>query len=233
MRLKKSIPLILMLFCMPLFAQVQLFEQDASGIVPKVGLDWNSKISSLTAGFEYTIEGRTTLGFTYTHPLKDTLAFDPNLKATGYEPYAIFEFVEPSSANTFSFATKLGFSYYDAPHINATDLNSFSRYLIHGGPMFGFRILAAETFAFIPTVAYDLSIGKSRTNNLNPPSGNPIFNKSDLVWHDFVGACPMLLKLNEFNGLVFEPRLDLKIGKGLSTNDFINASASFGYVLTF
>ncbi len=234
MNLKKSVPSFLILMAAPLFAQVQLFEQDMSGIVPKIGFEWNSQISHITGTFEYNIEGRTTLGCTYLKPMKDTLTFDNTLKGFGVDPYVVFEFVEPSLVNTFSFAVKAGFSYAGAT-APENNLHTFSRYLIHGGPQFAFRFLTSETFALIPTVGYDLGIGKSKSEYTIDSAGVKVgrFPKKDLVWHTITGSVPMNYKISEFNGLVFEPVLNLKIGEGLKPTDFINVAINFGYVRYF
>ena len=104
---------------LPVLSQVQLFEAEVSGLVPYVGFKWNSGITEMVGGLEYTIDGRTTLGFDYSKPLKDTLSFDPQLKEYSINPYGIFEFIEPDNLKTFSFAMTRSDWY--ASMINAFD----------------------------------------------------------------------------------------------------------------
>ena len=73
-------------------------------------------------GLEYTIDGRTTFGFDYSKPLKDTLTFDDKLKAYTINPYAIFEFIEPDNLKTFSFALRADFI-----HENTTKNEAYRR----------------------------------------------------------------------------------------------------------
>src|SRR5690606_32132881 len=107
MTLKRIIPLAMMLSAaMPSVSQVQLFEAEVSGIVPYAGFKWNSGITEILVGAEYTIDGRISLGFNYSKPLSDTLNFDPELRAYSINPYGIFEFIEPDNLKTFSFAIR-------------------------------------------------------------------------------------------------------------------------------
>ncbi|HKP97414.1 MAG TPA: hypothetical protein VJ385_16840, partial [Fibrobacteria bacterium] len=121
MTFKRIIPLAMVLStALPVLSQVQLFEAEISGLVPYFGFNWNSGISEITGGAEYTIDGRTTLGFNYSKPLKDTLSFDPELKAYEINPYGIFEFIEPDNLKTFSFAIRADFIHEDSKKSNAT-----------------------------------------------------------------------------------------------------------------
>src|SRR5687767_5038114 len=115
MMLKRIIPLALALTtALPVYSQVQLFEAEVSGIIPYVSGKWNPGIQEYVVGLEYNIDGRTTLGFSYSRPIKDTLSFDPALKAYTINPYAIFEFIEPDNLKTFSFAIRTDLISEDA-----------------------------------------------------------------------------------------------------------------------
>src|SRR5262245_45026313 len=108
-RLKSALSLGLLLAAGPIHSQVQLFEQEMSGLSPYFGARWNQGIQEYLAGLEYNIDGRTVLGFEFYKPLKDTLTFDPLVKAYVLNPYAEFEFIEPGSMNNFSFALRADF----------------------------------------------------------------------------------------------------------------------------
>ncbi len=239
MTLKRFLPLALALAtAVPSFSQVQLFEAEVSGVVPYVGYKWNQSISEYLVGGEYTIDGRTTLGFNYARPIKDTLTFDPELKTYSINPYGIFEFIEPDNLKTFSFAIRADLIHEDSWKNNASKddslkLNNFSRTAIGGGPVFALRIFSSDKLVMIPTAAYEFFYTTYRRTKLVQGGVQGVFDDGTYIWHDFVGSCPFHFILNEFDGLTFEPKITLKLGEGRTTNDLLNVSASFGYVRSF
>lgn len=226
-----------LLFGMPVHAQVTLFESDVSGIVPHVGVKWNQGIQEYLGGLEYTIDGRTTLGFDASKPVKDTLTFDANLKAFSLNPYAIFEFVEPDNLKTFSFAMRADFIHESTTKSKSTlvpadTLNSFSRTAWGGGPIFALRIFSSESLIIIPSAAYEFFYVTYHRDLLSSPT-NGDFKQGDYLWHDVTGSCAFRYAFNEFNGISFEPKVVFKLGNGRAAKDLVNVAANFGYVLSF
>ncbi len=238
MTLKRIIPLAILLFtALPVLSQVQLFEAEVSGIVPYAAYKWNSGVSEWVTGLEYNIDGRTTLGFSYGQPLKDTLTFDPDLKSYTINPYGIFEFIEPDNLKTFSFAIRADFIQEDT-RAKADDTppqlkyNSFSRTQIGGGPEFALRLFSSDKLVMIPMAGYEFFYVTYQRNVLNTTTtGN--FPKGTFLWHDVVGSCAFHFILNEFNGLTVEPKVTAKFGEGRASSDMLNVSASLGYVRAF
>ena len=241
MVLKRILPLATALVAAStVFSQVQLFESEVSGIVPHVGLTWNSGIQQYLAGLEYTIDGRTTLGFEYSAPLKDTLSFDKDLKSYTVHPYGEFEFIEPDNLKTFSFAIRVDFIHegtLDKPSSTPISqrYNSFSRTEIGGGPVFALRIFSSERLAFIPAAGYEFYYVTFRKDFLDPATnGNSgTFKDGTNIWHEINGSCAVHFILNEFNGITFEPKVVARFGDGLKSGDMLNVAASLGYVLAF
>jgi hypothetical protein len=233
MNWKRIAPLALsLLVTVPAFSQVQLFEADVSGIVPFVGVKWNKGITEAMAGLEYTIDGRTTLGFSVAKPAKDTL-YDKKLKALTINPYMLFEFVEPDNLKSFSFAIRADLIHEltmrDTVAGDTGNLNNFTRTQWGGGPIFALRIFSSESLVIIPSASYEIFYVTYHRDNL--PSE---FKEENFLWHDVTGACAFNFKINEFNGVVFEPKFIAKIGEGRSTtNDLINVNVSLGYVKSF
>ena len=238
MTFKRILPLALALStAMPVLSQVQLFEAEVSGIVPYAGVKWNSGITEWTTGIEYNIDGRTTLGFGYSQPLKDTLTFDPDLKSYTINPYGIFEFIEPDNLKTFSFAIRADFIQEDTrakPSGTADELkyNSFSRTQMGGGPQFALRLFSSDKLVMVPMAGYEFFYVEYQRNFLNS-STIGTFPKGTYLWHDVVGSCAFHILLNEFNGLTVEPRVTAKFGEGRASGDMLNVSATFGYVRAF
>ncbi|MEO7424630.1 MAG: hypothetical protein ABI036_05540 [Fibrobacteria bacterium] len=239
MSFKRIIPLALVLStALPALSQVQLFESEVSGLVPYLGYKWNSGISEITGGLEYTIDGRTTLGFNYSMPLKDTLSFDSELKAYELNPYGIFEFIEPDNLKTFSFAIRFDLIHEGTQKDNPTPsdpdkLNSFSRTQLGGGPIFALRIFNSDKLVMIPAAAYEFFYVTYDRTNLQGNGTSGSFPKGDYLWHDVIGSCAFHFIFNEFNGLSFEPKVTAKFGKGRASDDLLNISANLGYVLSF
>ncbi len=240
MVLKRIIPLAFALASSPVLSQVQLFEAEVSGIVPHAGLTWNSGISQYLAGIEYTIDGRTSLGFEYAAPLKDTLSFDKDLKAYTIHPYGIFEFIEPDNLKTFSFAIRVDFIHEDTKAKpentpEAKKYNGFSRTQMGGGPIFAMRIFSSEKLSFIPAAGYEFLYVTFKKEFLDEASGgkNGIFKDGNNLWHDLSGSCAIHYRINEFNGISFEPKIIAKLGSGLKSSDMLNVNATVGYVLAF
>ncbi len=236
MTLKRLIPFTFALAlgaAIPSFSQVQLFETEVSGIVPYASVKWNQGITEWLAGLEYTIDGRTTLGFSYSKPLKDTISFDPGLKAYTVNPYAIFEFIEPGNLKNFSFAIRTDFIHEDASKNDTTlsGFNSFSRNQIGGGPIFALRLFNSDKLAMIPTVGYEFFYVTTQTNNLLAAKEG--FKDKVTLWHDLVGSCPFHFVLDEYNGITVEPKVTVKIGEGHSSKDLLNIALSAGYVRNF
>jgi hypothetical protein len=237
MVLKRILPLAIAMATSPAFSQAQLFEAEVSGIVPHAGITWNSGITQYFAGLEYTIDGRTSLGFDYGAPLSDTLSFDPDLKAFTIHPYGVFEFIEPDNLKTFSFAMRVDFIHEDTKakpdNTPATQrFNSFSRTLLGGGPIFALRIFSSERLALIPSAGYEFFyVNYSKSHLLSNTSGKP--EEGTHLWHDAYGTCAVHFILNEFNGLTFEPKVAARFGDGLKSSDMLNVTANIGYVLAF
>lgn len=238
MNWKRLAPLALnLLIALPGHSQVQLFEAEVSGIVPTVGVKWNKGITEMMAGFEYTIDGRTTLGLSGSKPLSDTLSFDKKLKEFTVNPYIVFEFVEPDNLKNFSFAVRADLiqenSFRDTVAGDAGNYNTFRRSAYGGGPIFALRIFASERMVIVPSASYELFYVSFHRDNLYAPAPDQ-FKEDTFLWHDVSGACAFNYKFNEFNGIVFEPKLIAKIGDGRSAvNDLINVNVSLGYVRSF
>ncbi|MDB5102462.1 MAG: hypothetical protein JWP91_151 [Fibrobacteres bacterium] len=237
MTFKRIIPLAMVLTALPVLSQVQLFESEVSGIVPFAGVKWNSGITEWEAGLEYNIDGRTSLGFSYAQPLKDTLSFDPDLKSYTINPYGLFEFIEPDNLKTFSFAIRADFIQEDTrAKASGTPefmkYNSFSRTQIGGGPQFALRLFSSDKMVIIPTAGYEFFYVTYNRNLLNSNQGGE-FKEGTYLWHDVIGSCAFHFLLNEFNGLTLEPRVTAKFGEGRASGDMLNVSTSFGYVKAF
>lgn len=237
MILKRAYPFILgLLIGLPLSAQVQLFEAEMSGIVPHVGGKWNQGIQEWNAGLEYTIDGRTTFGFDYSKPLKDTLAFDNTLKAYTINPYAIFEFIEPDNLKTFSFALRADFIHENTTKNESTlddslMLNNFRRTSLGGGPIFSLRIFSSEKLSMVPSAAYEFFYVTLQRNKLVKLNGE--FEEETAIWHDASGALAFHYHFTEFSGLLFEPKVTVQIGAGRSSKDLVNVSSRLGFVQGF
>lgn len=237
MNLKFVYPLALsLLIGLPLHAQVQLFEADMSGIVPHVGGKWNQAIQEWNVGLEYTIDGRTTFGFDYSKPLKDTLAFDPNLKAYTINPYALFEFIEPDNLKTFSFAIRADFIHENTTKeatttADSAKLNNFRRTSLGGGPVFALRIFSSEKLVLVPSAGYEFFYVTFQRNELRSLNGD--FQEDNVIWHDVVGALALHYHFSEFTGLILEPKVTVQIGDGRSSKDLVNVSTRFGLVRGF
>jgi hypothetical protein len=237
MTLKRIIPIALALTtALPVFSQVQLFEAEVSGIIPYVAGKWNQGIQEYVVGLEYNIDGRTSLGVSYAKPLKDTLTFDPALKAYTVNPYAVFEFIEPDNLKTFSFAIRADFINEDSnkPKTNdGTNLNSFSRTSIGGGPIFALRIFSSDKLVMIPTAAYEFFYVTYKRDDLSVAGTTGKFPEGTNLWHDLTGSCPFHFILNEFNGISLEPKVTVKFGPGHAAKDLLNVSATVGYIRAF
>ncbi len=236
MVLKRILPLAIAMATSPVFSQAQLFEAEVSGIVPHAGITWNSGITQYLAGFEYTIDGRTSLGFEYAAPLSDTLTFDPELKSFTIHPYGMFEFIEPDNLKTFSFAMRVDFIQEDTRAKSGSDtvgsFSSFSRTWLGGGPIFALRIFSSERLALIPTAGYEFFyVTYSKNKLITKTTG--IHDDGNNLWHDVYGSCALHFILNEFNGLSFEPKVTARFGDGLKSTDLLNVSATIGYVRAF
>jgi hypothetical protein len=237
MVLKRILPLAIAMATSPVFSQVQLFEAEVSGIVPHAGVLWNSGITQYLAGAEYTIDGRTTLGFEYAAPLSDTLTFDKDLKSYTVHPYGEFEFIEPDNLKTFSFALRVDFIHEDtrAGSDSTKKYDSYTRTWMGGGPVFALRIFSSERLALIPAAGYEFYYVTFQKNYLDPATkGNSgLFDKGNHLWHDLTGSCAVHFLINEFNGLSFEPKVIARFGDGLKSSDMLNVGATLGYVLAF
>jgi hypothetical protein len=238
MTLKRILPLaILLSTALPVLSQVQLFEAEVSGIVPYAGIKWNSGITEWITGLEYNIDGRTTLGFAYGQPLKDTLTFDPDLKSYTINPYGIFEFIEPDNLKTFSFAIRADFVQEDTrAKAESTPANlrynSFNRTQMGGGPQFALRLFSSDKLVMVPMAGYEFFYVTYQRNMLNTTTAGK-FPKGSYLWHDVVGSCAFHIILNEFNGLTIEPKVTAKIGEGRASSDMLNVTATFGFVRAF
>lgn len=239
MTLKRIIPFAMMLSAaIPSVSQVQLFEAEVSGIVPYAGFKWNSGITEMLVGAEYTIDGRISLGFNYSKPLEDTLSFDPELRAYSINPYGIFEFIEPDNLKTFSFAIRADYISEGSTKANPTPddvdkLNYFRRTLMGGGPIFALRIFSSDKLALIPSAAYQFFYVSWQRNRLIDGGLRSIPEDDATIWHDLVGSCAFRFAFNEFNGISFEPKITLKFGEGRLSRDMLNVAANLGYVKAF
>jgi hypothetical protein len=237
MVLKRILPLAIAMATSPVFSQAQLFEAEVSGIVPHAGATWNSGITQYLLGLEYTIDGRTSLGFDYSAPFSDTLSFDPELKAYTVHPYGMFEFIEPDNLKTFSFAMRVDFIHEDTwakaeSDTTPSKYNSFSRTMLGGGPIFALRIFSSEKLAIVPAAGYEFYyVTSSKTELVSKTSGKP--EEGSHLWHDAYGSCALHFILNEFNGLSFEPKVTARFGDGLKSSDMLNVGATLGYVRAF
>jgi len=220
----------------PALSQVQLYEAEVSGIEPYAAIKWNQGIQEWLVGAEYTIDGRASLGFSYSRPLKDSISFDPALKSYTVNPYAIFEFIEPDNLKTFSFAIRTDYIHEDASKSATTDgtsLNAFTRTQIGGGPIFALRIFSSDKLVMIPTAAYEFFYVTSSTTNLAVGGAKGIFDNPNTVWHDLIGSCPFHFIFDEMNGMVVEPKVTAKFGVDHQAKDLLNVSLSVGYVRNF
>ncbi len=223
-------------------AQVQLFEQDASGLVVSVGSQWSPGIAEYMADLEYNIEGRTTLGFKAMKPFADTLfqnysdaQLDKDLKAYLLGTYLILEFVEPGLVNMFSFAMRFDFSYEGAQK-EETNFNSFTRMILGGGPIFGFRFILNDYVNLLPTLGYTFSYAKYHRDLIPKPTvqiKNP-FVEGYVLWQDAYGAFATQIQFDELNSMLVEPKLTLKYGDLRDpANDLFQLGLRVGYVRKF
>ncbi len=238
MNLKRIYPFALSLLVgLPLYAQVQLFEADISGIVPHVGGKWSRGVQEWNVGLEYTIDGRTTFGFDYSKPIKDTLTFDPKLKAYTINPYAIFEFIEPDNLKTFSFALRADFIHENTTKSESTPedtdkLNYFRRTSLGGGPIFSLRIFSSEKLALVPSAAYEFFYVTFQSTQLTSNSGG-LYPEDSMIWHDASGALAFHYHITEFMGLLFEPKVTVQIGDWRRDVDLVNVSTRLGFIQAF
>lgn len=221
----------------PVLAQVQLFEQDLSGVVPYAGVKWNQAVTEAQAGIEYTIEGRATLGLAYALPLKDTISWDSSAayvtdKPTAYvvNPYAIFEFIEPGNLSNFSFAFRADV-VYESINKAESNYNTYRKLQLGGGPQFAWRSWGSDRLAIIPTVTYQFFYVSWKKDEL-VSDVRGLYSEDEGVANDFTFACPFYYKLNEFHGLSFEPKAMVKFGEGRTDKDLFNVHASIAYVWT-
>lgn len=241
-------------------AQVQLFEQEVSGIQPYAGFRWNSEISQYVAGFEYNTEGRTTVGFAFSSPLKDTLSFNEDLQSFKLNPYGIFEFIEPGPLNIFSFAMKASFEYENVFASSKTyavvdssvtppepskveEPDFFRRTTLGAGPIFGLRLVSGDHFTFIPLLSYEFQYVTFQRRAVEWVEVSPgIFepriddntNKDgELLWHQLNAGVAVMAMFDEMNGINVEPRLTVLLGEGRKSSDLLNASVQLGYVRRF
>jgi hypothetical protein len=219
------------------FSQVQLLEQDVSGIYPYAGVKWNSKITEPLVGFDYIIEGRTLLGLQASKPLADTLQIS-GLKTYLVNPYAIFEFIEPGNLTVFSFAMRGDFVYEDVTRPDS-NYNTFERTSYGLGPILALRYQTSERVTIIPEASYELFYVKWRGVWLNAPNPNPppatlpAYTKDSQIWHEVSGGINLLYHLNETNALNFNPKVVFKLGPGHQSTDLLNVDFTVGYCLAF
>jgi hypothetical protein len=212
------------------FAQVQVFEQDLAGIHPFAGFRWNAEIMEYGVGFEYNIEGRTSLGMAYYRPVSDSITFNPELKAYVINPYGEFEFIEPGNLTTFSFAVRFDFIHEDVTR-PSDELDSFRRTSLGGGPIFSWRFYANPQLSIVPRVGYEMFYTRWKKDDLTENLGE--FDSDYEIWHDVIGSFLMVYKLDEFNALTFDPKAVLKLGTGRPTTDFVNVHLNFGWAHSF
>jgi hypothetical protein len=240
--LNKCKPLLLaLLMAWPAFSQVQLFEQDASGLVPYVGFKYNQGIQEYLVGLEYTVEARTTFGVNFSSPFKDSLYRkdsipDTDLKSYAINPYVVFEFIEPGSLGNFSFSMRADwiqentFKKTKSTPVVAADFNAFQRTSLGGGPIFAYRILKSEKLAIIPSFAYELLYVNSHKTEASKPFDH---GDENVIWHDISANCIIRYFLNDNSGLMVEPKVIAKIGDGRASDDLINAMLTVGYIRKF
>ncbi len=221
---------------LPAHAQVQLFESDVSAIHPYLGVEWNSNITQPSVGFEYDIEGRTSLGFEASKPVSDTILI-PGLNAYTMHPWLEFEFIEPGNLKVFSFAVRGDYIYEDVSKPD-DNYNSFTRSRTGAGPVFALRYPTSPDMTVIPEVSYELFYVKWRTEYLNAPDpstgGTQNLHYSDAnVWHEFMGGVNLLYRINEVSSINFEPKVVLRLGPGTQSSDLFNLDAVFGYAYSF
>ena len=238
--LNKRTPFLLaLLMAWPAFSQVHLFEQDASGIVPYAGFKYNPGIQEYLVGLEYTVEARTTFGISFSSPLKDSLYRkdsipDTDLKSYAYNPYVIFEFIEPGSLGNFSFAMRADwiqentFKKDTSSPAVASDFNDFNRTSIGGGPIFAYRILKSEKLAIIPSLAYELLYVNSHKTEASKPQDH---GDEDVTWHNITAGIDLRYFFNDNSGLTVEPKVLGTIGDG--RKDVFNALVTIGYIRKF
>ncbi len=239
------------------FSQVQIFEQDLAGIHPYAGVNWNSKIIQPVLGFEYSIEGRTSMGLMAAKPLKDTLAI-PGVKAFLVNPYIAFEFIEPGNLTLLSFSLRADYIFEDVYKSQdsltmdsltglpptVANVNSFSRSSYGVGPVFALRFQTSDKITVIPEAAYALYFVTWRWTRLgqldttkNPPVLLPPSGKNSNIWHEISAGVNVLYRFNEAQGVNFEPKVVIKVRPGLSkgeqSSSLVNAEIRLGYFVSF
>jgi hypothetical protein len=226
------------------FSQTEVFERDLTGIHPYTGLKWNKNITQPLVGFEYTIESRTSLGMQVDMPLKDTVfsnppAGDTYVKSSRFHsyffnPYVQFEFLEPDNASLFSFSVR-GDYVYVSPASDDSG-NGFSQSSLGLGPVFALRFHAGEKLEIIPKASYEFFFTRLKMNEPTDSISSDkrgAFSDNSFIQHDISAAVNLLYRLNETQGLNFEPRIVFKLGDGRRSDDLLNIDLQIGYFLSF
>ncbi|MBF0433183.1 MAG: hypothetical protein HQK83_18025 [Fibrobacteria bacterium] len=144
--------------CAIVSAQVQLFENGASGLVVKPGANIHPDIIDFTTAIEYTIEGKFTIGGFYSTPIEDSLfqkwpgitagnytagsvsvpvnAYS-KARSTSFGGYFSFEVIEPDRTFPLSFAIDVSYFRHslelDLPYVDTT------RATVHTLPLVSFE----------------------------------------------------------------------------------------------
>ena len=248
MRISKKISLPLafsLLTAVSAFSQTDVFEQDLSGIHPYAGLKWNSKITQPVLGVEYTIESRASLGIQMGMPLSDTMF--STLKPTDslsasklhsyfFNPYAVFELLEPDNNSKLAFSLRADYIFESAP--SDSGRNSYRRHSFGIGPVFGYRVHANEKIDVIPQLSYEFFYTKWRRNWLGVRRTDGtytvgVFDDDYFIQHDIKLSADVLYKLDEVQGLTAEPGIVLKLGDGRRSSDLLNIDLRIGYYRSF
>jgi len=206
--------------------QVQLLEQGASGLIPFVGANYNQSNTTLRAGAEYNIEGKFTIGGTYSHTFSDTL-FQNSPDGEKILPFVVtpriaFEFLEPDRVMPLSFTVQGSYSYSSGEDTEITlpIKSTYTQHKYGGGPELGIRFFLAGTGVLVPCLGYSLySIGTDQVK-INPTDGAGKRNKEDLIVHDITIKSPFNYMFSDLFGIVANPEVSVRIG-GEKSPDFL------------
>ncbi len=202
------------------FSQVQLFEQGYSGIVAKTGGAWHPKVNGSSSSIEYNIEGKTTLGISFSQNLVDTL-FDFNrdtlstlipstikTKATGYGAYVILELLEPDKLFPMSFSMLFAYNNTKGEITEGIITTSNQKQLIYStGPQIGARFYVGDNGSIVPFLEYTFSyVRQFRKHNF------PQLKETTELWHSISVSSAYKHLFGSSFGAFIDPKVNIRIG---------------------
>ncbi len=212
------------------FGRVQLFERGENGLViPIAGVVASPEVVAWNAGFEYTIESRSSIGLYVSQPVKDT-SFDAEsgYKSLSIYPIASFEIFEPDREFPLSASLNLKYEFHSGSKedANGTTIMSSREAFYSGGPEIGGRFYIGEVGLIAPAVGYDFIYFRKNiraateiqtTNGRRTVAGAP--DVSDGFLHDANIEVIFGYMFNEIWGISADPKFSMRFG-GEKTVEF-------------